>query len=160
MRTRAIAIAAAVVTALSGCSAISGGGDDSTQEGSSAESSGAVTGDAEENGAKTAGIDLENPPEPVAEGTITNVSDTVDSTKIELLELRRKDNVMLATFRLTGDGRGNERTSAYRLLRDTFRPVLIDMENLEKYRNVEDLTSDLQAISDEARNTQEVIPVS
>ena len=139
MRVRMIALAAAAATALGGCSMLGGEGDSS----SSSTSSGVFTGDANENGAKRASIDLENPPKPIAEGTIKDVSDDIDSTKIELLELRRDENVMLATFRLTGDGRGNEKTSAFKLLgQSSFQPVFLDMKNLEKYRHVDDLTSE------------------
>lgn len=140
VRTRAIALSAAGAVALSGCSMM--GGDDEANS-SSSSSSGVVDGDANENGAKTAGIDLDNPPKPVAEATIKNVSDSIDSTKIELLELRAEDNVMLATFRLTGDGRGNEKQSAFDLLgSSSFDPVFIDMKKLEKYTSIDDLTSD------------------
>jgi hypothetical protein len=49
---------------------------------------------------------------------------------------------MLATFRLTGEGRGNEEKNASQLLDySTFRPVFIDMKKLEKYRHVDDLTT-------------------
>ncbi|QBF47564.1 hypothetical protein [Janibacter limosus] len=143
IRTRAIALGAATAVALSGCSML-GGGDDRGSAGSSSSSqtSGVVTGD-DANGAKAAGIDLKNPPKAIAEQTITVDQDSVDETKVELLELRRDDNVMLATFRLTGTGRGTEDKSAFKLLGWTsFAPVLIDMKNLEKYKHVEDLTSD------------------
>lgn len=141
VRIRAIALSAAGAMALSGCSML-GGDEESSSPSSSSASSGVVDGDANENGAKNAGIDLDNPPKPIAEATIKNVGDSIDSTTIELLELRAEDNVMLATFRLTRDGRGNEEQSAFDLLGDSsFRPVFIDMENLEKYGHVDDLTS-------------------
>lgn len=140
MHTRAIALGAAAVLALSGCSML--GGDDEGADATS-QTSGVVTGNPDENGAKTAGIDLENPPAAIAEATVKINKDSVDETKIELLELRRDDNVMLATFRLTGEGRGTENKSASKLLGwNSFQPVLIDMKNLEKYRHVEDLSSD------------------
>lgn len=140
MRTRAIALGAAAALALSGCSML--GGDDEGADASSSQTSGVVTGNPDENGAKTAGIDLENPPAAIAEATVKINNDSVDETKIDLLELRRDDNVMLATFRLTGQGRGTESKSAFKLLGwNSFQPVLIDMKNLEKYRHVEDLTS-------------------
>lgn len=133
-----VALVVATATAVGGCSVL-----DSEDDSSSSTSSGVVTGDANENGAKQAGIDLENPPKAIADGTIKDVGDDIDSTKIELLELRRDEHVMLATFRLTGDGRGNEKTSAFKLLgQSSFRPVFLDMKNLEKYRHVDDLTSD------------------
>jgi hypothetical protein len=144
IRRRAIALGAATAVALSGCSML-GGGDDggSADSSSSSQTSGAVTGDADANGAKAAGIDLKNPPKAIAEQTIRVDQDSVDETKVELLELRRDDNVMLATFRLTGTGRGTEDKTAFKLLGWTsFAPVLIDMKNLEKYKHVEDLTSD------------------
>lgn len=141
MHTRAIALGAAAVLALSGCSML--GGDDEGAGSSSSQTSGVVTGNPDENGAKTAGIDLDNPPAAIAEATVQINNDSVDTTKIELLELRRDDNVMLATFRLTGEGRGTENKSAFKLLGwSSFEPVLIDMKNLEKYRHVDDLTSD------------------
>lgn len=140
MRTRAIALGAAAVLALSGCSLL--GGDDEGADATS-QTSGVVTGNPDENGAKVAGIDLKNPPAAIAEATVQINNDSVDTTKIELLELRRDDNVMLATFRLTGEGRGTENKSAFKLLGwSSFEPVLIDMKNLEKYRHVDDLTSD------------------
>lgn len=142
--TRAVALAAATALALGGCSMLGGdedSGGSSETSSSASSSSGTVSGG--ENGAKEAGIDLENPPKPIAQATIKHVGEDVDSTKIELLELSREDNVMLATFRLTGDGRGNETKSAYDLLgSNSFEPVFIDMKNLEKYESVEDLTSD------------------
>ncbi|WP_114204279.1 hypothetical protein [Janibacter anophelis] len=141
MRTRAIALGAAAALALSGCSML--GGDGEGADASSSQTSGVVTGNPDENGAKTAGIDLENPPAAIAEATVKINNDSVDETKIELLELRRDDNVMLATFRLTGQGRGTESKSAFKLLGwNSFQPVLIDMKNLEKYFHVEDLSSD------------------
>lgn len=150
--TRAVAAAAGMGLLLGGCSMLEG--DDGADGGSSASQSdggsedtsdggegSAVTGD--ENGAKQAGIDLENPPKPIAEVTLPIADeDDIDSTKVELLELKRHENVMLATFRMTGEGRGNKVTSVFRLLGGSgFRPVFIDMENLEKYRNVSGLTS-------------------
>src|SRR5690606_38498590 len=61
---------------------------------------------------------------------------------VELVELRKDTNVILATFRLTGEGRGTEPVSAFDLLGNkSFRPVFVDMENMEKYRHVTDLTS-------------------
>lgn len=141
MRTRAIALGAAAALALSGCSML--GGDDEGAGSSSSQTSGVVTGNPDENGAKTAGIDLENPPAAIAEATLNVDRDAIEETKIELLELRRDDNVMLATFRLTGSGRGTEKASGYDLLgNSSFAPVFIDMKNLEKYRHVEDLSSD------------------
>lgn len=51
---------------------------------------------------------------------------------------------MLAVFRFTGEGRGNETTSVFNLLGgNIFRPELIDLEKLEKYSVVEDLHSDI-----------------
>lgn len=142
MRTRSIALAAAAATALSGCSML--GGDDDEEKSSSSESSGVVNGDANENGAKSAEIDLSDPPKPLAESTMSRNGDDIESTKIELLELRRKDNVMLATYRITGEGRGNEPQSASDLLGTySFEPVFIDMEKMEKYRNIGDMTSSL-----------------
>lgn len=144
MRARVIALGAATALALTGCSML--GGDDAGSDGSSSsasQSSGVVNGDANANGAKSAGIDQKNPPKPIAEQTITVNKDSVDETTIELLELRRADNVMLATFRLTGEGRGTESKSAFRLLgTSSFEPTFIDMKNLEKYKHVDDLTSD------------------
>ncbi|KRE39108.1 hypothetical protein ASG73_01785 [Janibacter sp. Soil728] len=145
MRTRVVALGAATALALTGCSML--GADDSDgdagADASSSQTSGVVNGDASTNGAKAAGIDLKNPPKPIAEQTITVDQDSVDETKVELLELRRDDNVMLATFRLTGTGRGTEDKTAFKLLGwSSFAPVLIDMKNLEKYKHVEDLTSD------------------
>lgn len=141
MRTRAIALAAAAATAVSGCSML--GGDDE-EKSSSSETSGVVTGDDNENGAKEAGLDTANPPKPIAESTLRRNSDVIDSTKIELLELRREDNVMLATYRLTGEGRGTESQDASDLLgKYSFEPVFIDMKNMEKYRNIGDMTSSL-----------------
>ncbi|TWD16535.1 hypothetical protein FB557_0058 [Marihabitans asiaticum] len=145
---RAAAAMAGATVLLGGCSLVedaTGSGEESSasSEGSAAGESadGSVTGD--ESGAKQAGIDLENPPKPIAEVTVRpSGDDDIDSTKIELLELRRDDNVMLATFRLTGDGRGNESKTMSRLLGySSFEPVFIDMDKLEKYSNVSDLTS-------------------
>lgn len=142
IRARAIALGAATAVALSGCSML-GAGDDDGSDASSSPTSGVVNGDASANGAKAAGIDLKNPPKAIAEATITVDQDSIDTTKIELLELRRDDNVMLATFRLTGTGRGTESKTAFKLLGwSSFAPVLIDMKNLEKYKHVDDLTSD------------------
>lgn len=148
MRTRVVALAAATAAALSGCSMLDQASDSSdsssqsTGSGDGAESSG-PEGDPEENGAKAANIDTENPPEAIASVTLDRLNhDTVEETKVELVELRKDTNVMLATFRLTGEGRGTESTSAFDLLgNNSFRPVFVDMENMEKYRNVTDLTS-------------------
>lgn len=156
VRTTFIALGAAATLALGGCSML-GGGDEGSDAASSSsgQSSGtsATTGTTDagttdagagdSNGAKQAGIDLDNPPAPIAETRIKDVGDDIDETTIELLELRRDDNVMLATFRLTGDGRGREPKTTLKLLGlQSFRPVLLDMKNLEKYEHVEDLTSD------------------
>ena len=139
MRTRVFALGAAAALALSGCSLV--GGDDDAGS-SSSTSSGVVNGDASTNGAKAAGIALDNPPKPMAELRLQINGDDVETTKVELLELRRKDNVMLATFRLTGDGRGTEPTSAFYLLgAGNFEPTFIDMKRLEKYEHVSELTS-------------------
>lgn len=144
IRRRAIALGAATAVALSGCSMLGDGGGDGSDASST---SGVVNGDANTNGAKSAGIDLKNPPKPIAEAMISVSQDDIDETKVELLELRRDDNVMLATFRLTGEGRGTESKTAFKLLGwNSFAPVLIDMKNLEKYQHVGDLTSsDTQA---------------
>ncbi len=140
MRTRGIAIAAAATMAMSGCSML--GGDD--EEKSDSESAGVVDGDVNENGAKSAEIDVSDPPKPLAEAEMRVNDDDIESTKIELLELRRKDNVMLATYRLTGEGRGTETQSASDLLGTySFEPVFIDMDKMEKYRNISDMTSSL-----------------
>lgn len=148
MRTRAVALAAATATALSGCSMLQQDADSSSESQSSgssegSESSGTVNADTEKNGAKAANIDLENPPEAIASVTLDRLNhDTVEKTKVELVELRKDTNVMLATFRLTGEGRGTEDARAWDLLGDTsFDPVFVDMENMEKYHNVDDLTS-------------------
>ncbi|MFX4286331.1 hypothetical protein ACQBJO_17010 [Janibacter sp. G349] len=145
MRTRVFALGAAAALALSGCSLV--GGDDTGSDASSSSSStssGVVNGDASTNGAKEAGIDLDNPPKPMAEATIKINQNSIDETKMELLELRRSDNVMLATFRLTGTGRGTEVQSAFRLLGMTsFDPTFIDMKRLEKYQHVGQLTSNM-----------------
>lgn len=138
---RLTAAAIATVVGLSGRSLLSG--DDDAKGGSSASSSsGTVSGD--ENGAKEAGIDLKNPPKPMAKATFKPANDQdIDRTTIELLELRRRDNVMVATFRLTGEGRGNANKNAFYLLGATsFAPVFIDMQKLEKYKSIDDLTSD------------------
>lgn len=149
MRTRVVALAAATATALSGCSMLSPGGDSSESQsqssgsGEESESSGTVNADTEKSGAKAANIDTDNPPKAIASVTLDRLNhDTVEETKVELVELRKDTNVMLATFRLTGEGRGTEPTSAFALLgNNSFRPVFVDMENMEKYRNVNDLTS-------------------
>lgn len=149
MRTRAIALAAATGVALSGCSMIGAedaGGDSTTATSESSQSAEGSQDAAEEepseNGAAQAGFDAENPPEPIGQLKLTNVDDVVESTTIDLLQLRRDENVMLATFRLTGEGRGAEGTTAFSLLGDeSFRPVFIDLENMEKYNSIADLTS-------------------
>lgn len=141
-RIRLIAVASSAVFVLGGCSILGGDDSDSSSSSSSSGDASSVTGD--ENGAKTAGIDLENPPPPIAETTLPVGKDDVDTTTIELLELKRDDKVMLATFRLTGSGSGNEPKSAFALLgSSTFRPVFIDMDRLEKYRNVDDITTSM-----------------
>ncbi|WP_338749309.1 hypothetical protein [Janibacter alittae] len=147
MRTRVVALAAATATVLSGCSMLEqdeSASDSSQSQSAEGSESSSDNADAEENGAKAANIDLDNPPEAIAEVTLDRLNhDTVEETTVELVELRRDDNVMLATFRLTGEGRGTQLTSAYDLLGDTgFDPVFVDMDNMEKYRNVDDLTSD------------------
>ena len=151
MRTRVIALGAAAAVALSGCSMM-GGDDEETPDSSqtSSEASAASSGDnSSENGAKQAGIDLENPPKPIAKAVLRpsgGSSDNIESTEIELLELRRDDNVMYAVFRMTGEGRGTEETNANALLGSVFfRPVFLDMENLEKYKHINDLTSSRSA---------------
>lgn len=150
MRMRAIALAAAAATALSGCSMLPSGGDSSDSSGSSGseQSSGTVNSDTEENGAKAANIDLANPPEAIASVTLDRFNhDTVEKTTVELVELRRDTNVMLATFRMTGEGRGTEVTEAYDLLGGNgFYPVFVDMENMEKYKSIRDLTSDVTEV--------------
>lgn len=152
MRTRAVALAAATATALSGCSMLSLDGDssgssessESSDSSESAQDSGGDSGDATTQTALAAGIDPEDPPKAIAEGTFKPNSDDVESTKIELVKLTPKDNVMLAVFRFTGEGRGNQATSIFSLLGShSFRPELIDLENLEKYSVVGDLNSDV-----------------
>lgn len=149
MRTRVVALAAATATALSGCSMLSGDeGSDSTSASESPASSESGQGSAEGSGDATtktalaAGVDPDNPPKAIAKGVFHPAdSDTVEATTIELLKLQPKDNVMLAVFRVTGEGRGNEVASVYDLLGNRpFEPVFIDLENLEKYRVIEDLT--------------------
>ena len=140
---RPVAVLALSATVLAGCLP-SGDDDNATGAESAQQTSGAVTGNPED-GAKQVGIDLENPPAAIAEMTMKlSGRNEVESTKIELLELKRHENVMLATFRLTGEGRGSEPTNAFRLLgSSTFDPVFIDMKKLEKYRNVDDLTTNI-----------------
>ncbi|NYF98266.1 hypothetical protein [Janibacter cremeus] len=143
MRTRAVALAAATATALSGCSMLSSDGDSSgsSESSESGQASEGESGEATTQTALAAGIDPEDPPKAIAEGTFKSSSDDVSSTKIELLKLQPKDNVMLAVFRFTGDGRGNAETSVYDLMgKRSFDPVLIDLKNLEKYTTVDDLS--------------------
>lgn len=147
VRISAIALSAAAAVALTGCSL--GGtdqasGSDSGDAAHSAQHAAAQSDgvDAEESGAKDAGIDPDDPPEAIASTTLHVNEGDVDSTKVELVELRRDENVMLATFRLTGQGRGTEDTTAFDLLGDhSFDPVFVDMKNMEKYTKVDDLTS-------------------
>lgn len=139
---RPVAVLALSATVLAGCLP---GGDDETSSGNGAgeqQTSVAVTGNPED-GAREAGIDLANPPAPIAKVTFKpSGQDDIDTTTIELLELKRHENVMLATFRLTGEGRGNEEKNAHQLLGySSFQPVFIDMKKLEKYRHVDDLTT-------------------
>ena len=141
MRTRVIAVAAAAATALSGCSMLSTEGDDSGS--SSSDGSSVVEGG--EESAKTAlaaGVDPEDPPEPIATGTFSPSSDSIETVTIDLLKLEAKDNLMLATFRFTGEGRGNASTSIRNMIGGGFYPVFIDLENLEKYKSVDDLKTD------------------
>ena len=142
---RPVSVLALSATVLAGC--LPGGDDDNATGGESAQqTSGAVTGNPED-GAKEAGIDLANPPAPIAKVTFKpSGQDDIDTTTIELLELKRHENVMLETFRLTGEGRGNEEKNAHQLLGySSFQPVFIDMKNMEKYRNIDDMTSNLDA---------------
>jgi len=144
IRISAIALSAAAAVALTGCSL--GGTDQASGSDSAQSAQNAATGgdgeDAEASGAKDAGIDPEDPPEAIASTTLHVENDDVDSTKVELVELRRDENVMVATFRLTGQGRGTEETSAFELLGEhTFAPTFVDFTNMEKYTNVTDLTS-------------------
>ena len=147
IRISAIALSAAAAVALTGCSlggSDQASGDDSGNAAHSAQNAAAEGEgvDAEESGAKDAGIDPDDPPEAIASTTLQVNEGDVDSTKVELVELRRDENVMLATFRLTGQGRGTEDTSAFDLLGDhSFDPVFVDMKNMEKYTKVDDLTS-------------------
>lgn len=149
MRTRIVALAAATATALSGCSMLPTDGDSSGSSGSSESSesgqgSGGESGEATTQTALAAGIDPQDPPEPIAKGTFRPNSDDVESTTIELVKLTPKDNVLLAVFRFTGEGRGNEMTSIYDLIGDQpFNPVFIDLKNLEQYENVDDLTTEV-----------------
>lgn len=146
MRTRVVALAAATATALSGCSMLSSDADSSGSSGSaeSSSESGGESGEITTKTALAAGIDPENPPKAIAKGTFHPNSDDVESTTIELVKLTRKENVMLAVFRFTGEGRGNQATSIYDLLgNQSVEPVFIDLENLEKYSVVDDLSSDL-----------------
>lgn len=146
-----MALGAATAIALGGCS-MGEGDDDATSDaaptasGSSAEPTNADPG---ENGAKQAGIDLENPPKAIAEASLRpsgSSSDHIDSTTLELVELRKDDKVMFAVFRLTGTGRGTGQAQASHLLGSIFfQPVFLDMENLEKYKHIRDLTSSLNA---------------
>ncbi len=148
IRISAIALSAAAAVALTGCSlgdSDQASGEDSGHAAHSAQN--AATGsdggvDPEESGAKDAGIDPDDPPEAIASTTLHVENDNVDSTKVELVELSREENVMVATFRLTGEGRGTEDTSAFDLLGDnTFAPTFVDFKKMEKYTNVADLTS-------------------
>ncbi len=156
MRTRAVALAAAAATTLSGCSMLTGaqesdstgasqsaGSSESSGGSASDQSSGDEGGDATTTTALAAGIDPENPPKPIAKGVFRPTdSKTVESTTIELIKLQPKDNVMLAVFRFTGEGRGTESTSIRRLMGDhEFKPVLIDLKNLEKYSTIKDLST-------------------
>ena len=119
------------------------GGEPTTTEGD-------AKADPEENGAAQAGIDLDNPPEPIGEVTMPVNAKGISKVKVEVLELRKRDNVLLATFRFTPEGSTSEDVSIFKLLGNhSFRPELVDLKNLKKYGHVEELTGDVTAARSE-----------
>lgn len=100
-----------------------------------------ATGDPKENGAAEAGIDLDNPPDPIGEVTLQIDRDGITQTKVEVLEAKKRGKVLLVTFRFTPEGTTSEKLTIFKALgQRSFAPALIDLEALKKYEYVPELT--------------------
>lgn len=92
--------------------------------------------------AKAAGIDPDNPPEPIASSTTAaTVEDDPKATmKIDLLGLKRQGKTVLATFAftVTSSGGSEDPEWIYTYLGGTgWHPTLVDTQNLRLHRVVE-----------------------
>ncbi len=100
-----------------------------------------ASGDPEKNGAAKAGIDLENPPDPIGEVMVPIDQNGVTRTKVEVLEAKRRGKVLLVTFRFTPEGTTSDEVSIFKSMGEhSFAPALIDLDNLKKYQHVPALT--------------------
>lgn len=99
--------------------------------------------DPKENGAAAAGIDLKNPPKPIGEVTVPINEDGITGTKVEVLEVKPRDNVLLVTLRFTPEGTTSDRVTIFQAMgQHSLRLELIDLKNLKRYEAVQALTSD------------------
>ena len=100
-------------------------------------------GDPEKNGAAQAGIDLDDPPEPIGEVMVPVNKDGITQTKVEVLEAKKRGKVLLVTFRITPEGTTSESVRIFDAMgKITFSPELIDLKNLKSYGHVGKLTVD------------------
>ncbi len=142
---RLIVAAALTALALTGCS---GGGDDtpsgSPSAGGSASSSGApstsgsAAPSAVPSSAETSGIDPQNPPEPIASATVPAVSpgesDPKATLTVDLLGLKRQDDLVVATFAFTPSSTDDEADWLYAWLGGQgWSPYLVDTKNLTRH---------------------------
>lgn len=151
MAHRTITIGRSLAVALlaaGGLAACSGGGDSNeaaatTTAASAPKGGDEASGDPETNGAAKAGIDLENPPDPIGEVVVPIDQDGVTQTKVEVLEAKRRGKVLLVAFRFTPEGTTSDEVSIFKSMGEhSFAPALIDLDNLKKYQHVPALTVD------------------
>lgn len=144
---RTLGGAALAVMLLAGCTG-SGDDADATTSGAASTASPSSTAGTTADGAKASGIDPANPPKPLGSVTVPTPAEGVESTLVELLELRRRDTVLVATFRVTpkpaSSGTGD--VTLAQAVGGAFAPQLLDLGNLKRYRYVEALRSDQRAV--------------
>lgn len=90
------------------------------------------------NGAKAAGIDLDNPPKAIASMTVPGTpKGDVKDTLVELVRFEERGKVLLAVFRLTPHGTAEDVSANAAVQWD---PTMVDLTNLKSYDSVSELT--------------------
>lgn len=92
--------------------------------------------------ARVAGVDPANPPEPIASTTMPAAAASVPvarptTMRVDLISLRRQDDLLVLTVGFTPEGDGNASSSYFGWTGNTYSPSLIDTENLKKHSVVD-----------------------
>jgi hypothetical protein len=151
MPAKALRPLAAVLAGALLLTACSGSSDDDPAPSSASESESATSGSSEAGSApedesplgqaaRVAGVDPANPPEPIASTTMPaggpgeQANDT--SLRVDLIVLRRQDNILILTVAFTPEGEGDTAAPYYGWTGTRYEPAIIDGVNLKKHEVV------------------------